>query len=269
MKTYYELLEILPDAPLKEITKSYFRLAAKCHPDLVQRLDSDIQKLANEKMRELNLAYQVLKNEAERARYDLQLKGIEESRVVQEESPPPSPPPPSPPSQTEKKQTIYPWDVVKEASLNRLKEILAGSALGLKPVEVFHHSFSRIFEGKKGLNHYLVFVRIEETITPVVLNQVLSGLSIPLKVGHSWNPLQKTQFLVCLMGWGFHDLASLKKGVQEHNRGLLSEKKGQKKDQKAFVALFDFTTEQIYAPDLNSAITPLMTALREISFQGK
>ncbi|MBA4394605.1 MAG: hypothetical protein C0407_13720, partial [Desulfobacca sp.] len=182
MKTHYELLEVLPDAPLKEITKSYFRLAAMCHPDRVQQLDPDIKKLAHEKMRDLNLAYQVLKNEKDRACYDRQLKEAEKSPAVEEEPPTPTPYP-SPPSQAERKKTSYPWDLVKEASFDRLKEILARSSLSLKPVEFHPDPFTRIFEGKKGLKHFLVSFRIEETITPAVLSQTLSRLSFPLKVG--------------------------------------------------------------------------------------
>ncbi|MBA4394595.1 MAG: hypothetical protein C0407_13670, partial [Desulfobacca sp.] len=70
-------------------------------------------------------------------------------------------------------------------------------------------------------------------------------------------------------GWGFHDLALLKKGVQEHNRSLLEAQKDQKKEQRAFIVLFDFTTDQIYGPDLSPAVAPLFAVLKEISFQGK
>jgi hypothetical protein len=266
MKTHYELLEVPPDAPLEEISKSYFRLASKCHPDLVQQLDSDIQKLANEKMRDLNIAYQVLKNLEDRARYDQELMELEKPSIVEEEPPTPSP---APPPQVERKKTPYPWDLVKEASLDRLKETLARSSLSLKPVEFQLNPFNRIFEGKKGLTHFIVLIRIEETITPTVLTQTLSGLSLPHKVKQNWNPLQKTHSLVCLMGWGFNDLALLKKKVQNHNRSLLEEKRGQKKDQRAFIVLLDFTTEQIYAPDLSPAVSPLFAVLKEFSFQGK
>jgi hypothetical protein len=266
MKTHYELLEVSTDAPLKVITKSYFRLAAKCHPDLVQQLDPDIQKLANEKMRDLNLAYQVLKVAEDRARYDQHLKELEKQSVVEEEPPIPSPPPPS---RAEKIKTPYPWDLVKEAALDRLKETLAHASLSLKPVDFYLNPFAGIFEGKKGLSHFIMLIRIEEMITPDVLTQTLSGLSLPLKVGKNWNPLQKTYTVVGLMGWGFQDLALLKKMVQDHNRSLLDGKKGQKQDQRGDIVLLDFTTEQIYAPDLIPAVSPLFTAIREISFQGK
>jgi hypothetical protein len=265
MKTYYELLEVQPNASLSEITKSYFRLAAKCHPDLVQRLDEDIQKLANEKMRELNLAYQVLKNETERARYDLKIKRIERRQDVEEQPEPPPSPPPTPPEEV---KNYYPWDLVKEAAQERVTEIMGRSTPVLKPSEGYIPPSFQIFEGKKGLTHFMVFVRIEETITPAVFKQALSETAHPRKGGLTWNPLQKTFALVFLMGWGFHDLALLKKNVQSHNQMLLNEK-GPQKEWPPFVVLFDFTTEQIFAPDLNPKGAPLLTLLKSFSFKGR
>lgn len=277
MKSHYELLEVAPDAPLEQITKSYFRLAAKCHPDRVQQLDADIQELANEKMRNLNLAYQTLKNEKARAKYDEQLKKLEKKQSLKDEPrsepPPPSPPPPPPPKETppqpEKKKSTYPWELVKEAALDRLEEIFRRSTLSLKPLAFHLNSFNRIFEGKKGLGHFLVFVRIEQMISPTVLTQSLSGLTMPEKSGSSWNPLQKTYALVCLMGWGFQDLPSLKKIILDHNRSQPAVKNGIKKDQKTWVILLDFTTGQIFAPELNPVVTPFITVLKEVSFKGK
>lgn len=272
MKSHYELLEVAPDAPLEQITKSYFRLAAKCHPDRVQQLDTDIQELANEKMRNLNLAYQTLKNENARAKYDEQLKQLGEKKSLKVEprsEPPPPPPPKETPPQPEKKKSTYPWELVKEAALDRLEEIFRRSVLSLKPMVFRLNSFNRIFEGKKGLGHFWIFVRIEQLITPTVLTQSLSGLIFPEKSGSAWNPLQKTYALVCLMGWGFQELPLLKKMIQDHNRSQLILKNGPKKDPKVGVALLDFTTEQFFAPELNPAVTPLITVLKEVSFKGK
>jgi hypothetical protein len=71
------------------------------------------------------------------------------------------------------------------------------------------------------------------------------------------------------MGWGFQDLALLKRLVQDHNRSQFLEINGQKKEERVFLALLDYTTEQIYAPDLNQAVTPLYENLRDISRQKK
>lgn len=64
-KDYYELLEVAKSASGEEIKKSYRRLAMKYHPD---RNPGD--KEAESKFKEINEAYDVLKDEQKRAVYD-------------------------------------------------------------------------------------------------------------------------------------------------------------------------------------------------------
>lgn len=64
-KDYYELLEVNKTAGAEEIKKSYRRLAMKYHPD---RNPGD--KEAESKFKEINEAYEVLKDEQKRAAYD-------------------------------------------------------------------------------------------------------------------------------------------------------------------------------------------------------
>lgn len=271
MKSYYEILGVSPEASINEIKKSYHRLAAMCHPDRVRHLDPEIQQLANEKMQRLNLAYMVIKNETNRALYDQQLKEYHK-RPASEEKPetsPSAPPHQGAPAQTDKKNSPTPWNIYRDAALVRLQEIFSRSALSLRPLEFQHSSFNRVFEGRKGLTHFLMFVRIEEKITPAILNQTLTKLSFPENIRRSWYPLKKTSSLVCLMGWGFQDLALQKRLVQDHNRSQLIEINGQKKDERVFLALLDYTTDRIYAPDLSPAVTPLYENLKEISRRKK
>ena len=67
-KDYYELLEVSRDANGDEIKKSYRRLAMKYHPDR-----NPGNKEAEAKFKEINEAYDVLKDEQKRAAYDLSL----------------------------------------------------------------------------------------------------------------------------------------------------------------------------------------------------
>ena len=62
---YYSLLEVDSKASVKEIKKAFHRLAFIHHPD---RNFNDPQ--ANERFREINLAYQVLVDSEKRFQYD-------------------------------------------------------------------------------------------------------------------------------------------------------------------------------------------------------
>ncbi len=64
-KDYYEILEVSKNASGEEIKKSFRRLAMQYHPD---RNPGD--KVAEAKFKEINEAYEVLKDEQKRAAYD-------------------------------------------------------------------------------------------------------------------------------------------------------------------------------------------------------
>lgn len=64
-KDYYELLGVSRDASAEEIRKAYLKLAHKYHPD---KTGGD--KAAEEKLKEINQAYDTLKNSDKRAKYD-------------------------------------------------------------------------------------------------------------------------------------------------------------------------------------------------------
>jgi hypothetical protein len=65
---YYKVLQIDPEADPEVITAAYRRLSHKFHPDL----NRDAR--AQQRMLELNRAYEVLSNPAQRAAYDRTLK---------------------------------------------------------------------------------------------------------------------------------------------------------------------------------------------------
>ncbi len=73
MKDFYAVLGVSRGASPKEITASYRKLAARYHPDRHQ--DNELQDLAEEKLTELNQAYDTLSDPDRRAAYDSQRQG--------------------------------------------------------------------------------------------------------------------------------------------------------------------------------------------------
>lgn len=76
----YKVLQVDPSAELEVIEAAYRRLARKYHPDVNRSPD------AAERMKELNAAYNVLKDPARRAAYDRQ-RAVARSRRIWERPP--------------------------------------------------------------------------------------------------------------------------------------------------------------------------------------
>lgn len=82
MKDYYEILEVPPTATQEEIREQYYLLIQAWHPD---KFRSPRQKAkAEEKSKEINIAFGILKDIAKRTEYDGKLSG-QTSRNVKPE----------------------------------------------------------------------------------------------------------------------------------------------------------------------------------------
>lgn len=69
-ETYYEILELKPTVTLREIKKSYRKLALQHHPD---RNSQEDKEAATIKFRSVNEAYEVLSDPDQRRQYDAEL----------------------------------------------------------------------------------------------------------------------------------------------------------------------------------------------------
>ena len=70
LQNHYEKIDVPQEADVKAIKKAYRKLVLKWHPDK----NPDDREGAEERIRELNAAYEILSNPAKREAYDAQLK---------------------------------------------------------------------------------------------------------------------------------------------------------------------------------------------------
>ena len=82
MSNLYEILEVSEKASKEVIDKAYHVLVKKYHPDLQQ---DEEKKNAEEKMKKINEAYEILGNEGKRKEYDISLAEKRRQEKVLEE----------------------------------------------------------------------------------------------------------------------------------------------------------------------------------------
>ena len=61
--SYYKILELEPSSSDQEVKKAYRSMATRFHPDKVQHLGPEFQKMAEEKFKAINEAYQQIRSE--------------------------------------------------------------------------------------------------------------------------------------------------------------------------------------------------------------
>jgi tellurite resistance protein len=66
LNAHFKVLELEPGASLVEVKKAYRRLAAEYHPDKAATLPKGFRAFAEQRMKELNLAYDTLREALER-----------------------------------------------------------------------------------------------------------------------------------------------------------------------------------------------------------
>lgn len=81
MKSFYDILEVLPSASIAEIRASYLKLAREYHPDRVPEHLRKLRSDAEEKVKEINEAWSVLSDPVKRKKYDLKLQNQPAARA--------------------------------------------------------------------------------------------------------------------------------------------------------------------------------------------
>src|SRR5258708_12281855 len=95
--TLYDTLEVIPTASAETIQAAYRSLISRYHPDKVAALGPELQAVANARTKEINHAYDVLRDPVRRASYDEELREAESPSPPRDASLPPQHTPASPP----------------------------------------------------------------------------------------------------------------------------------------------------------------------------
>lgn len=72
--TYYELLEVSPEASLEQIREAHRIAVQLFHPDQLRQKPPNVREAAEERLKKVNEAFRVLSDPIKRSKYDTELK---------------------------------------------------------------------------------------------------------------------------------------------------------------------------------------------------
>jgi len=119
-ETYYTVLGVPETATHTEIKQAYRDLVRQVHPDSVPTASLYWKQVADEKTKEVNEAYRVLSDSAQRSLYDRQL--AEHRKATAPPQPAYTPPPQSPPKQQAARPPVTPTYQPVKSGLFRCNE---------------------------------------------------------------------------------------------------------------------------------------------------
>lgn len=114
MKDYYQILQVHPQVGQEVLNGAYRSLVKQFHPD---KYHTSRKVLMNEKMREINEAYQVLSNPATRTEYDQRYQSSPASFAQA----------PKPPSLRRQIRSVLLWSLLSYLALSVVIRPLLGS----------------------------------------------------------------------------------------------------------------------------------------------
>jgi curved DNA-binding protein CbpA len=87
--TYYELLELSPEASLEEIREAHRIAVQLFHPDQLRQKPPNVREAAEERLKKVNEAFRVLSDPIKRSKYDSDLKRRPQNPFSRRTSPQP------------------------------------------------------------------------------------------------------------------------------------------------------------------------------------
>src|SRR4051794_29730442 len=138
------MLSVARTAPADEIKKAFRREIARYHPDKVQHLGAEFQDMASGIAADLTEAYRILMDPELRAKYDEDLSAGVAAGSTPRPGPsgPAAPPPPREtpvdpvPPPAKRQPSSAGIDIVRKASLSRLRDAIGEVLGGAEPLAV-------------------------------------------------------------------------------------------------------------------------------------
>jgi hypothetical protein len=214
LKTFYALLDVDASAQAEEIKRAFRREIARYHPDKVQHLGPEFQEIAATRAAELTEAYRVLMDPDLRRKYDDSLHEGQPTRpaapasntatappapdVTPREEPAPGPAREAdrwtPVPETVKQVRATMTDVVKKATLGRMREAVQSVFGEADPVPVAGFDVAYAIGARRGLfrkgdAEVMLLVKMVPEVTSEAIEE---AWPLALKV-------PKTDALVCVM----------------------------------------------------------------------
>ena len=142
--TLYDTLEVIPTASAETIHAAYRSLISRYHPDKVAGLGPELQAVANARTKEINHAYDVLRDPARRASYDEELRETESSSPRRQDSVAGQSPAAAPPDLRASPDLRAPRDL-HEPSSRYLRATLLAALAGIAAVLTLPHAANVVF----------------------------------------------------------------------------------------------------------------------------
>ena len=262
MKTHYELLGIDPTASPEEIKRAFRQEIARYHPDKVQHLGVEFQRMAADRAAELTEAYRVLMDASLRAQYDQTVKASAAEPAahpaVEPSSPPPRPDPQPdagrPPSEdrTARKTTSVGADLIRRVTLAKLRE--AAEALGAECLTVAGFDAAYAMKAKKGL-----FRRADDAVTLLarVVPEV-DGAAVEAVWRSALKASSSAQGIVCVL------LMGSRLAPEKDLAAAVSEQRRRSRNAGPVLVPVDVRDwEALFPPDTPGAVRSIIQWLRE------